>query len=63
MNVEEILKYYDLWTTLEDTKMYNPWSIINHCDTGKLESYWVNTSANVLIMKLLKNAETAKIIF
>jgi len=68
--VEEILKYYDLETTLEDTKIwyngylfgnkrvYNPWSIINHCDTRKLETYWVNTSANVLIMEMLKNADT-----
>lgn len=68
--VEEILKNYDLETTLEDTKMwyngylfgnkrvYNPWSIINHCDTRKLETYWVNTSANVLIMEMLKNADT-----
>jgi len=69
--VENILKYYNLETTLEDTKMwyngylfgdkkmYNPWSIISHCRLGELKVFWVNTSANVLIMKLLKNAETA----
>lgn len=67
--VEEILKYYDLETTLEDTKIwyngylfgnkrvYNPWSIINHCDTRKLETYWVNTSANKLIMEMLKKSD------
>ena len=67
--VEEILKYYDLETTLEDTKMwyngylfgnkrvYNPWSIINHCDTRKLETYWINTSANKLIMEMLKKSD------
>lgn len=67
--VEEALKYYDLETTLEDTKLwyngylfgtkkvYNPWSILNHCDTGKLQSYWVNTSANKLIMEILEKSD------
>lgn len=67
--VEEILKHYNLETTMEcakswyngytfnNQKIYNPWSIINHCDSGKLESYWVNTSANTLIMELLKEAD------
>lgn len=67
--VENMLKYYNLETTLENTKkwyngylfgksrVYNPWSIINHCDTGKLESYWINTSANTLIMNMLEEAD------
>lgn len=69
LEVEEILKYYNLETTLNDTKkwyngylfgkekVYNPWSILNHCDTGKLEGYWVNTSANTLIKMMLENAD------
>ena len=67
--VETILKYYGLETTVDaakswyngytfgDEKVYNPWSILNHCENGKLISYWVNTSANTLIMKLLKDAD------
>ncbi|MGL5904241.1 MAG: AAA family ATPase, partial [Cetobacterium sp.] len=67
--VEEILKYYNLETTMEsakswyngytfgDEKVYNPWSILNHCENGELISYWVNTSANTLIIKLLKEAD------
>ena len=67
--VEEILKYYNLETTMNsakncyngytfgDEKVYNPWSILNHCENGELTSYWVNTSANTLIMKLLKEAD------
>ena len=67
--VDGILNYYDLETALEDAKMwyngylfgkvkvYNPWSILNYCDTKKLESYWVNTSANKLIMKILEESD------
>ncbi|MGL5989721.1 AAA family ATPase [Cetobacterium sp.] len=69
--VESVLKYYKLETTIESAKnwyngytfgnekMYNPWSILNHCDSGKLESYWVNSSANTLIMQLLKDSDTS----
>ncbi|MGL5356644.1 MAG: AAA family ATPase, partial [Cetobacterium sp.] len=67
--VLDILKCYGLETGLEDVKtwyngytfgdakVYNPWSILNHCQNGKLISYWVNTSANSLIMQLLKDAD------
>ncbi|MGL6098963.1 MAG: PD-(D/E)XK nuclease domain-containing protein, partial [Fusobacteriaceae bacterium] len=67
--VQNILEYYGRETGLEDVKtwyngytfgdgkVYNPWSIINHSKSGKLISYWVNTSANSLIMHLLKEAE------
>ncbi|WP_047396110.1 AAA family ATPase, partial [Cetobacterium sp. ZOR0034] len=53
--VETILKYYGLETTMDsakswyngytfgDEKVYNPWSILNHCENGDLISYWVNT--------------------
>ncbi|MGL4902793.1 MAG: AAA family ATPase [Cetobacterium sp.] len=67
--VETILKYYGLETELDaakswyngytfgNEKVYNPWSILNHCENGDLISYWVNTSANTLIMQLLKDAD------
>ncbi|WP_432205330.1 AAA family ATPase (plasmid) [Cetobacterium somerae] len=69
--VEEILKYYDLETTLEDTKIwyngylfgtkrvYNPWSILSHCRLGELKCYWINTSANTLIMEMLRDADNS----
>lgn len=37
--------------------IHNPWSILNYCDTKKLESFWVNTSANKLIMKILEESD------
>jgi len=39
---------------IEQTTVYNPWSIINFIKRqGKLEPYWVNTSDNKLIRDLL----------
>lgn len=37
--------------------MYNPWSIINYAKKGRLENYWVKTSANFLVKNALKNAD------
>lgn len=38
-------------------RMYNPWSIINYAKNGRLESYWVKTSANFLVKTALKEAD------
>lgn len=37
--------------------VYNPWSLINYADFGVLDHYWVNTSSNSLIRKVLKQAD------
>ena len=64
--VEESLKEFDLEYELRDvqrwyngylfgdTKVYNPWSIINFLKKGKLKPYWVNTSGNGLIKLYLQ---------
>ena len=64
--VEEALKDFDLEYELKDvqkwyngylfgdTKVYNPWSIINFLKKGKLRPYWVNTSGNGLIQLYLE---------
>ena len=64
--VEEALKDFDLEYELEDvqkwyngylfgdSKVYNPWSIINFLKKGKLRPYWVNTSGNGLIQLYLE---------
>ena len=64
--VEEALKDFNLEYELEDvqkwyngylfgdTKVYNPWSIINFLKKGRLRPYWVNTSGNVLIQLYLE---------
>jgi hypothetical protein len=67
--VEELLQYYSLTYELPEVKewyngyrfgkqqVYNPWSIINFAANNKLKPYWINTSANDLIIKLLKKGE------
>ena len=64
--VEEALKDFNLEYELEDvqkwyngylfgdTKVYNPWSIINFLKKGRLRPYWVNTSGNGLIQLYLE---------
>jgi len=67
--VKTILDYFGLENSLDDVrrwydgyqsgmhKVYNPWSIINLVDQkGKLQSYWVNTSDNMLIKTLLQQS-------
>ena len=46
--------WYDGYTFGNQTDVYNPWSIINYLDTGKLHTYWANTSSNSLIGKLIQ---------
>ena len=36
--------------------IYNPWSIINFLDTGKLGTYWANTSSNSLVSRLIQES-------
>jgi len=39
--------------------IYNPWSILNFLDTGKLTTYWANTSSNSLVGKLIREGNSA----
>lgn len=64
---ENLLEYYNL--PLDETvrlmydgyrfgkqEIYNPWSIINYADNKKLDSYWVNTATNeILIQAMLES--------
>ena len=66
--VEEALKYYELEYDIDKVKqwydgynfggleIYNPWSILHYIKAGELGAYWVNTSSNDLIIKLLKQS-------
>ena len=44
----DVQKWYNGYL-FGDTKVYNPWSIINFLDERRLGAYWVNTSGNGLI--------------
>ena len=39
------------------TDIYNPWSILNFLDKGKIDTYWANTSSNGLVSKLVREGD------
>ncbi len=51
--LEDVQKWYNGYL-FGDSKVYNPWSIINFLKKGKLRPYWVNTSGNGLIQLYLE---------
>ena len=55
---EEKVKYwYDGFVFGGQRDIYNPWSILNYLDTGKLRTYWANTSSNSLVSKLIREGD------
>ncbi len=51
---QQVRYWYDGFAFGGRTDIYNPWSIINFLDKGKVGAYWVNTSSNRLVSKLLR---------
>ena len=51
---EKVKTWYDGFTFGSHADIYNPWSVINFLDTGKVGTYWANTSANSLVGKLIR---------
>lgn len=51
-----VKNWYDGFTFGQKTDIYNPWSITNFLKTGKLATYWANTSSNGLIAKLVRES-------
>ncbi len=49
-----VKKWYDGFTFGKCSDVYNPWSIINYLKTGRLSTYWANTSSNGLVDKLIR---------
>ena len=47
--------WYDGFTFGKTTDIYNPWSITNYMDTGKLKAHWANTSSNGLVSNLIRS--------
>ena len=54
----EVKQWYDGFVFGSHTDIYNPWSILNYLDTGKIGAYWANTSANSLVGKLLREGNS-----
>ncbi|MCI9305556.1 MAG: AAA family ATPase [Lachnospiraceae bacterium] len=51
---QEVKRWYDGFVFGSQPDIYNPWSIINYLDTGKVRTYWANSSSNSLIGKLIR---------
>ncbi len=49
---EKVKWWYDSFIFGESRGIYNPCSILNLLDTGKLTTYWANTSSNGLVVNL-----------
>ncbi len=55
---EEVKEMYDGYH-IGDTDVYNPWSILNYADNQEIETYWVDTSANTMIINAMENADSS----
>ena len=55
---QQVKDWYDGFTFGNKKDIYNPWSIINFLDDKRVGAYWVNTSSNRLVSKLLQEGNT-----
>ena len=53
---DEVKQWYDGFTFGEHRDIYNPWSITNYLDEGRLYPYWASTSSNGLVSRLIRTA-------
>lgn len=51
---ETVKWWYDGFVFGKQCDIYNPWSILNFLDKGKIGTYWTNTSSNSLVGKLIR---------
>jgi hypothetical protein len=52
---EGVRRMYDGYI-IDDNNIYNPWSILNYVRNQMLKPYWVNTSSNTMVRKLMSEA-------
>ena len=55
-DLSDVQKWYNGYL-FGDSKVYNPWSIINFLDEKKLRPYWIGVSGNKTIYDLLGKAD------
>lgn len=54
---QQVKQWYDGFIFGTHADIYNPWSILNFCDTGIYTTYWANTSSNSLVGKILREGD------
>ena len=57
-NLKDVRKWYNGYR-FGEADVYNPWSIINYLSREELQAYWVNTSNDNTINRLIKNSESS----
>ena len=55
---EEVRRWYDGFIFGGHKDIYNPWSILHFLNKGKVADYWVNTSSNALVSKLIQEGSS-----
>ncbi len=53
---QKVKEWYDGFTFGKHRDIYNPWSITNFLEEKKIRLYWVNSSSNSLVSKLIQEA-------
>jgi len=51
---QEVKNWYDGFSFGSRRDIYNPWSVLNFLDKGKVAAYWANSSSNALAGKLIR---------
>lgn len=54
--LEDVKSWYDGYK-FGNMEVYNPWSILKYIKYKKLDTYWINTSGNILIKNLLLHSD------
>lgn len=49
----EVKEWYDGFRFGNCDNIYNPWSVLNFLDERRIDGYWVNTSSNQMIERLI----------
>lgn len=55
---KEVKRWYDGFTFGSLRDIYNPWSILNYLKTGQLDTYWANSSSNLLVGTLIREGSS-----
>ena len=55
-NFAEVNKWYDGYL-FGNSKIYNPWSILNYLNRREIDVYWVNTGSTSLLEELIYNKD------
>jgi len=56
---EELALWYNGYHFGKET-IYNPWSVLNYLDQQELKVYWLNTSSNELIIRMIQEGLVEK---